>query len=377
MSQRTLHVVCLPHTTLTEKDSSCAYSMKILKFVPMMQAEGCRVILYGPDEIDCVPDDHVVITTEADRLRWGYGGPSGYDTTTAFEWDASAPYWFESMTRATDAMRERMPQDRRGHFLCLATSTQSMVADAICGPRWNNPTVCEFGVGYIGVDTRSWAAYESYAWMHSVYGIRGIGDGRAFDRVIPNFFDASQFSVARKPRCDYLLYIGRIIQRKGPHVAADIARRVGLPLYVAGPGATHVSEGLIVTQEGIRIEGDVHHIGPVGFEDRNDLMRNAAATIVPTLYIEPFGGVAVEAMLAGCPVVASDWGAFTELVTSDVGARFRTPRQGAESVAEVQKLNRAAIRVSAERRFSQRAVGPQFTAWFDDLDTLWERGYDQ
>lgn len=377
----TLHVVALPHTTLTEKDAQCAYSMKVLKFVPMMQAEGHHVILYGPDEIDCEPDDHVVITTEADRRRWGYGGPSGYDTTTAFEWDAGQPYWFESCQRASDALRERLPRERRGHYLCLATSTQAAIPDAHAGPRWNNPITCEWGVGYIGTDARSWAAYESYAWMHHVYGIKSVhdgtfGDGRAFDAVVPNFFDASQFSVARNPSCRYVLFIGRVIQRKGPHVAAAIAKRIGLPLVIAGPGARRV-DGVLTTQEGVPIPGDVEYVGGVGFAERNELMQNAAATLVPTLYVEPFGGVAVEAMLAGCPVLASDWGSFTEIVTPNVGARFRTPLQGAAAFGEVQKLNRKEIRRAAKARFSQEAVGPIFTRWFDQLDTLWERGFDQ
>ena len=372
---RTIHLVALPHTTLTEKDASCAYSMKVLKAVPMMRAQGCRVILYGPDEIDCEPDEHVVITTEADRLRWGYGGPNGYDTTKAFEWDAGQPYWFESTTRAIDAMRERLPRDRREHYIWLATSTQSAIPDAIAGPNWNNPITCEWGVGYIGIDTRAHAAFESYAWMHSVYGIRGIGDGRAFDQVVPNFFDVSQFSVTRKPTCDYVLFIGRIIQRKGPHVALEIAKRIGLPLVVAGPGAREVTEGRIVGVDGVVLEGDVRHAGIVGFAERNELMSNAAATIVPTIYIEPFGGVAVEAMLAGCPVVASDWGSFTEIVTPDVGARFRTPRQGAEAFGLVQKLNRKDIRRAAKARYSQEAVGPMFMRWMDQLDTLWGQGF--
>lgn len=372
---RTLHLVALPHTTLTEKDASCAYSMKLLKAVPMFQAQGNRVILYGPDEIDCEPDEHVVITTEADRLRWGYGGPNGYDTTTAFEWDSGKPYWFEAHIKAIDAMRELMPRDRREHFLCLLTSTQSAIPDSICGPRWNNPITLEWGVGYIGVDNRSLHAYESYAWMHHVYGINAVGDGRAFDQVIPNFFDASQFSVARKPSCDYVLFIGRVIRRKGPHVAAEIARRIGVPLLVAGPGGV-MDKGVLHTQEGDPVPG-AEYIGAVGFERRNELMRNAAATIVPTLYIEPFGGVAVEAMLAGSPVLASDWGSFTEIVTPDVGARFRTPLQGAEAFGEIQKLNRKEIRRSAKARFSQEAVGPLFTRWFDQLSTLWGKGWDQ
>lgn len=368
---RTLHVVALPHTTLTEKDSSCAYSMKVLKFVPMMQAQGCRVVLYGPDEIECEPDEHVIITTEADRLRWGYGGPSGYDTTTPFQWDAGQPYWREANARAIEAMRTRVePRD----FLCLITSTQGAIADAIAGPRWNNPITVEWGVGYEGVDFRSFAAYESYAWMHHVYGIRKVVNGRAFDQVIPNYFDASQFSVPRKPDADYLLYLGRVILRKGPHIAAEIAKRVGLPLVVAGPGG-YWEDGVLRGVDDVTIEGDVDYVGTVGYSRRNELMRNAAATIVPTLYIEPFGGVAVEAMLAGCPVVASDWGSFTEIVTPDVGRRFRTLQQGAEAVMEARSLNRSMIRVSAERRFSQRAVGPMFMRWFDQLDTLWGAGW--
>lgn len=372
----TLHVVALPHTTLTEKDAQCAYSMKVLKFVPMMQAQGCKVILYGPDEIDCSPDEHVVITTEADRVRWGYGGPNGYRTTDPFEWDNSQPYWFESCTRASDALRERLPTDRRGHYLCLATSTQSIIPDAVAGPKWNTPITLEWGVGYIGIDVRAWAAFESYAWMHQVYGIRDIGDGRAFDQVIPNFFDISQFSVTKKPRADYVLFIGRCIMRKGPHVAAEIANRIGLPLVLAGPGAVE-KDGEFFTQEGLPIRGDIRHVGPVGFAERNELMSNAAATIVPTLYIEPFGGVAVEAMLAGSPVIASDWGSFTEIVTPEVGARFRTPLQGADAFYEVQTLDRKKIRQAAKARFSQEAVGPQFMRWFEQLDTLWEKGWDQ
>ena len=345
--------------------------MKVLKFVTMMRAQGCYVILYGPDEIECEPDEHVVITTEADRLRWGYGGPTGYDTTTPFLWDNAQPYWFESGVRAIDAMRQRVSSS---DYLCLITSTQGAIADAVSGPQWNNPIVLEWGVGYEGVDWRSKAAFESYAWMHHVYGLQRVVNGRAYDQVIPNFFDASQFSVARKPDCDYLLYIGRVIMRKGPHIAAEIAKRVGLPLVVAGPGGWW-QDGVLHGVDEVTIEGDVEYVGPVGFARRNELMSNAAATIVPTVYVEPFGGVAVEAMLAGCPVIASDWGSFTEIVTPDVGARFRTLKQGATAFGQVQSLRRKDIRRAAKARYSLEAVGPMFTRWLDQLDTLWGKGF--
>lgn len=369
---KTLHVVALPHTTLTERDSSCAYSMKILKAVPMWQAQGYRVVLYGPDLIDCSPDEHVVITTEADRKRWGF--EPGFDTVGApFLWDANQPYWFEANTRAADAVRERV--DSRD-LLCLITSTQGAIADAVAGPKWNGPITVEWGVGYIGVDWRSHAAFESYAWMHHVYGLRDVVDGRAFDRVIPNFFDASQFYTA-KPKGDYLLFMGRVILRKGPHIAAEIAKAAGMKLVVAGYGVTEQSRNKIVGGDGVELHGNVEYVGPVGFEGRAELMANAAAVLVPTLYIEPFGGVAVEAALSGAPVIASDWGSFTEIVTPDIGRRIRTLRDGVRAVEEVRSLDRKKIRKAAMRRYSQEAVGPMFMDWFSTLDSLWQEGWYQ
>lgn len=368
---RTLHVVALPHTTVTERDSSCAYSMKILKFVPMMQAEGCKVILYGPDLIECEPDEHVVITTEADRKRWGF--EPGFDTVRApLLWDASQPYWYEANIRATDALRERVSQ--RDYLCLIAGWAQQPIAHAIAGPKYNNPITVEWGVGYEGIFT-DFCAFESYAWMHHNYGLQRIINGRAYDQVIPNFFDATQFYVSKKPSKDYILYIGRLVHRKGPHIAHEISKRLGMPLRVAGYGATEWVDGKKIVADEVTLEGKVFYEGNVGFKERAELMANAAAVVVPTLYIEPFGGVAVEAMLAGCPVIASDWGSFTEIVTPEVGGRFRTLAQGIEAFKHCRELDRSKIRKHAMKRYSLQAVGPMFTSWFDQLDTLWGEGW--
>jgi glycosyltransferase involved in cell wall biosynthesis len=214
--------------------------------------------------------------------------------------------------------------------------------------------------------------------MHHVYGLQRHVNGRAYDAVVPNFFDPADFidpTVFKgAPKADYLLYIGRLVQRKGPHIAAAIAERMGLPLVVAGPGATSWDKGKIVYPEG-EFSGDVEYVGVVGFRERAKLMARARAVIVPTLYIEPFGGVAVEAMLSGTPVVASDWGSFTEIVTPDVGMRFRTLRQGVEAVEYVSSLDPGAVRTAAVERFGLEAVGKRFMRWFDTLDTLWATGW--
>ena len=48
-------------------------------------------------------------------------------------------------------------------------------------------------------------------------------------------------------------------------------------------------------------------MGSVGVKERANLLFNADAVIVPTTYIEPFGGVVIEAMLAGTPAITTDF----------------------------------------------------------------------
>ncbi len=58
----------------------------------------------------------------------------------------------------------------------------------------------------------------------------------------------------------------------------------------------------------------------------------AAVAVVPSIWPEPFGTVAVEALAMGTPVVAADAGALREIVTEAVTG-YLVPRGDAESLA--------------------------------------------
>lgn len=369
-----LHLVSLPHTQTTNEYLSCAYTQKVVKFSRMMTRRGHHVILYSGEYNQAECSEHVPLLTEVERRGW-FG--EGFNTvTTPLRWDANEPYWKTMNERAIPEIKKRA--EERDLLLMIAGWCQQPIAAAL------EPMMAvEWGVGYEGVFAK-FCAFESYSWMHHVYGkqselTKGTPaawgtNGRFYDEVIPNFFDGDDF-MATEEKGDYLLFMGRLVERKGPHVAAEIASRVGMPLVMAGPGAIEWGEGFVRSNE-IEVRGDVTYVGEVDREQRAMLLAGARAVLMPTLYVEPFGGVAVEAMLSGTPVVATDWGAFTETVIPGLsGERFRTLAEGVAAARRVQSMNPRAIREWAMSRYSFDAVAPRYELWFKRLEGLWGEGW--
>ena len=367
MSRPGLHLIGMPHTQISADYLSCAYTQKVVKFLDMM--EGHYPITYYGGEVAPKGNaiDHVVCIHEEERRGW-FG--DGFDTVKSpFQWVGSASYWSKLIERAVPAIRERAQK----HDLVLLTSGGDTMKPIGAAVKERCLTL-EWAAGYEGVSDH-FAAFESYCWQHHVYGLKQWRNGRAFDAVIPNYFDPSDFLPVRRPD-EYLLFLGRVVARKGPHIAGLIAKRLGMKLIIAGPGATQKHPGATVYGEGVEIDGDVLYVGEVGKVERAELISKAACMLSPTLYVEPFGGSAVEAMIGGCPVVASDWGAFTETVIEGVtGYRFRTLQQGCEAIERAMKLDREVVSKTAIARYSLDAVRPKFDAWFEQSNTLWGEGW--
>jgi hypothetical protein len=221
----------------------------------------------------------------------------------------------------------------------------------------------EFGIGY-GGSFAPFRIFESVAWQHTTYGQqRGTNsaDGSFYHAVIPAYFDPAEHP-RTEGKGDYLLYVGRLEERKGVAVAEQAAKKLGMELILAGAGPYEPTYGKA--------------IGKVGPEERARLMSQAVAVLMPTLYIEPFGFVAVEAQLAGTPAITTDWGAFPETVIhGKTGFRCHTIGEFCEAVRRAPDLDGDSIRQSALDRYSYDAIAPQYETYFDRLTTLSADGW--
>ncbi|MDN5361015.1 MAG: hypothetical protein PWP70_62 [Moorella sp. (in: firmicutes)] len=122
------------------------------------------------------------------------------------------------------------------------------------------------------------------------------------------------------PNEKILFFVGRLVIEKGVQVLLEAMPRIlaacsEAKLVIAGRGPM---EGQL--QNRARELGVAHKVCFAGYIDdrtRNQLYRAARVAVFPSLY-EPFGIVALEAMAAGTPVVASETGGLAEIITHGV-----------------------------------------------------------
>ncbi len=370
-----LHLVSLAHAHVSRDVTVCAFTTKTWKFIRMMVARGWEITLYGGALSDVPASVELVSLFSDEEMRQWYGDEdANMLPIVAGSWNSED---FAYRTINARAIGEIGVRYQHGDIVLL-TGGLAMKPIMLGLPQ---AMVVEWAAGYSGVmisdksmDRWPYICFESTAWRHYMYGKWGIEDGRFFDTVIPNFFAQEEWSLHKKrDKEDYLCFVGRMIARKGPHIAAEIAKVMEMPIYFAGSGVKYSSEGYIETHDGLKLLGDVHYVGTVGVKERNELMGKARALLVPTTYIEPFGAVAVEGPLCGTPAVSTDFGAFVDTVPRKL--RFNTLAEGCAAVQHAMKLNPREVRDHALARFSLEAIAPMYEEWFQRLSKLWTDGW--
>lgn len=345
-----LHFVGLPHTETIKEYEWCAYTMKLLHMGQICKLIGYETVLYGSclDEGDF--GEVVEVVTKEDRENWF--GHIDWNTTVFGGWEPNDEWWVTMNNRTIAEMKQRV---KPGDSICIiAGRCQQAIAEA-----FPNNTILEWAVGYEGILPNTHHCFESEIWRHHIYGRMGISDGAFFDTVIPNSFDSQDF-LFRERKEDYFLYLGRMTPRKGLAIVEEIARH-----------HTVVTAG----QGDVRVPG-AEHLGVIRGTLKAEVLSKAKALICPTTYIEPFGGVAVEAQLSGTPVLSTDFGAFTETVDHGVtGYRCRNLKEFLKAAEDVNKLDYKQIQLSAQSKYSLEAVAPQWQRWYNQIGTLYKGGW--
>lgn len=161
--------------------------------------------------------------------------------------------------------------------------------------------------------------YLAYAHLPLVsisdaYRAHNLGDQLNYIATVYNGIETELYNTPRKVKRDYLLFIGRVSKAKGAADAIKIARRLSMPLRIAGKIDTSDQE-YYEREVQPELHGGVEYMGEVGPTEKAQLYSGAVAVVYPIAFEEPFGLVMAEALASGTPVLALDRGSVREVLS--------------------------------------------------------------
>ncbi len=350
----TLHLIGIFHTIHDQSYSHCAFTGKALRFAKMLQMYGYDVVEYANEGSESEAVEKVVMLSKKELFEM-----TGQRNKTDFHGDLAAvgtPWHTAFEAKLLPALQARVkPRD----IICHPFGHAHWAAVQALPKN----THVETGIGYPTTMAGSFKIFESYAWRHYHAGKDGR-QGANYEFVIPNYFEIDDWEPRYEPG-QYYAFLGRISKCKGLDTIHEIAKHTNKKIVLCGQGDYKQWA-----------HPNIEYWGPISGTQRSEYMRNAICSLMPTEFIEPFGGSGVEGLLCGTPLIAVDYGAFTETVQDGFnGYRCKTLADWLEALEKVESLDRKAIADKARATYSLQACGARYDKVFQQLADLHDSGW--
>ncbi len=184
--------------------------------------------------------------------------------------------------------------------------------------------------------------------------------------TVHNGIETATYRCGRKQ--GYLLFLGRVSPEKGTHLAIEAARRLGIPLVIAGK-VDPFDQEYYAREIAPKIDGRaVRFIGEVAGASKREVLEGAIALLHMVQWSEPFGLVMVEAMASGTPVVAMRHGSIPEVISHGrTGFIVDSLEEAVDALGHLDRIDPEACRQEAIARFDVSRMVDGYLALYEQL----------
>lgn len=201
---------------------------------------------------------------------------------------------------------------------------------------------------------------SSFASLPRMCGV--VANGIALER----FTESPIVPVVKR---EYLLWMGRICEEKGPHHALDVAHAAGVRVILAGAVYPFLYHQQFHAREVLprlrRARASSRFISKPSFGEKLGLLCNAKALLLTSTIEETSSLVAMEASACATPVVALRRGAFPEVLAEGVNALLAdTFEQMGALLPQVSELSPQGCRAYAAAHYSAGAMADAYEALY-------------
>lgn len=188
---------------------------------------------------------------------------------------------------------------------------------------------------------------------------------------IPNGIAIDRFASGIVPcqEREYLLWLGRICEEKGPHTALDVAHAAGAKLIIAGTVYPFLYHQKYFAREVIprlkRAGNRAKYVDGPAFSEKLDLIRNARALLISSEINETSSLVAMEAAACGTPVIALRRGALEEVIADGItGFLVDSSEEMPSALRRIDQIDSEECRCYAEEHYSAAKMADGYFALY-------------
>lgn len=183
--------------------------------------------------------------------------------------------------------------------------------------------------------------------------------------TIYNGINLRLFPFDPKPK-NHLLFLGRLLSKKGTHEAIQAVNLAKEKLIIAG----HPSEGIFWDKKikPYLRRKNIEYAGNIPYKKTYKYYGQAKALLCPIKWEEPFGLTFIEAMACGTPVIAFDYGSAKEVIKDGkTGFIVKNIRAMAKAIKKIDQIDRKECRARVEENFTIKKMIDNYEKVFFEI----------